>query len=218
MEDREIEIREALAEERVIALAASFYARFKIDPELTKRFLHKFLANNAVFDSSGSTAQPSQPPTVGAERSDTGQVEAQKAFSEQDEQARWQKLLSQDWSHHQRPDRGGPEDPDSMVHQAIGNPLDHFIFKLIEIHSQRGAKYQNTQWGHEQLAKLWSNLLEQFFGRPLPRQLNARMVFVLLAASKLNRICVDPLDLDHYLDGAHYLELAWEASHVEQDG
>lgn len=85
-----------------------------------------------------------------------------------------------------------------------------------QIRRNRSRQYGDSTAGHRNLGLAWTGLLQNYYGIELPRPIPARIVLLMMAASKANRAAVPRAGQeDDYQDGRIYLELAEEAQRKE---
>ena len=86
-------------------------------------------------------------------------------------------------------------------------------------------KKRNTRYclgffqAHKNLGKLWTAILESYYGIELPELIPSHVVLLMMAVSKINRAASEKgklVDEDNYVDGKIYLELAQNAKKEEK--
>jgi len=106
---------------------------------------------------------------------------------------------------------------DAMNKMESGKLREEYFRAYFEVIRSREATYRNAESGrsavdsHRRLGKIWTALIENYYGMQFPQDIPPELVFLMMAGNKLNRGAADPAGLDHAVDGSNYLRLAWEA-------
>jgi len=83
------------------------------------------------------------------------------------------------------------------------------------VHANRAQKYGEHCESHINLGLAWTGLLQNHYRIKLPHPVPAFLVEIMFIANKLNRICTDPLEPDHYIDARVYTNLAEDSAKKE---
>jgi hypothetical protein len=81
--------------------------------------------------------------------------------------------------------------------------------EVASVLQERGKRYLDATFGHTNLSKAWTGILQTHYQIELPHDIPADVTLLMMVALKVNRAAhPTPFLDDNYLDGKGYMELA----------